>query len=39
MRKALMQHPGFAEYLAGCRQYYQKQEAIFLSPTTLSPLQ
>ena len=28
----------FAEYLAECRQYYLKQENVFLSPTELSPL-
>ena len=38
-RKALLAHPGFAEYLAECRQYYVEQEATFLSPTPLSPLQ
>lgn len=37
-RRALLAHPGFAEYLAECRQYYQKQESVFLSPTALSPL-
>lgn len=36
-RRRLLQHPGFSEYLAECRQYYLKQEAIFLSPTALSP--
>ncbi len=37
-RNALMQHPGFAEYLARCRNYYSKQETTFLSPTVLSPI-
>lgn len=37
-RAALMKHPGFAEYLARCRECYIEQEAIFLSPTPLSPL-
>ncbi len=38
-RRALLKHPGFAEYLAECRAYYVEQEAVFLSPTPLSPLQ
>lgn len=37
-RRDLLAHPGFAEYLARCRQYYVQQEAIFLSETELSPL-
>lgn len=37
-RAALLKHPGFAEYLARCRECYAEQEAIFLSPTVLSPL-
>ena len=38
-RADLMKHPGFAEYLARCRACYVHQESVFLSPTTLSPLQ
>jgi hypothetical protein len=38
-RAALMQHEGFAEYLARCRACYVEQEAVFLSPTALSPMQ
>jgi hypothetical protein len=38
-REKLLQHPGFSEYLARCRAMYVEQEAHFLSPTTLSPLQ
>lgn len=38
-RAALLKHPGFAEYLAECREYYVEQEAVFLSPTPLSPIQ
>ncbi len=37
-RAALMEHPGFAAYLARCRECYVRQEAVFLSPTALSPL-
>ena len=37
-REALLAHPGFAEYLARCREFYTEQEAIFLSETALSPL-
>jgi hypothetical protein len=37
-RQELLAHPGFADYLAECRQYYLKQENVFLSPTTLSTL-
>lgn len=37
-RQDLLAHPGFAEYLARCRQHYVQQEAIFLSETDLSPL-
>jgi len=37
-RRDLLAQPGFAEYLARCRQYYVQQEAIFLSETALSPL-
>ncbi len=37
-RAALMWHPGFTEYLARCRECYITQEAIFLSPTVLSPI-
>lgn len=37
-RQELLQHPGFAEYLARAREYYVNQEAIFLSPTELSPI-
>ncbi|RMH11029.1 MAG: NIPSNAP family protein [Gammaproteobacteria bacterium] len=37
-RQALLKHPGFAEYLEECRQHYVTQEAVFLSPTELSPL-
>jgi hypothetical protein len=37
-RIALLNHPGFKEYLTRCREYYIQQEAIFLSPTILSPL-
>jgi len=37
-REALLKHPGFAEYLARCRECYVAQEAIFLTPTSLSPL-
>ena len=37
-RKALLEHPGFAEYLAIARQNYIEQEVIFLSPTPLSPM-
>ena len=37
-RIALLKHPGFKEYLVRCREYYIQQEAIFLSPTFLSPL-
>jgi hypothetical protein len=38
-RAQLLRHPGFAEYLARCREAYVEQEAILLSPTNLSPLQ
>ena len=37
-REALLKHKGFADYLAQCRSYYLEQEAIFLSPTSLSPI-
>jgi NIPSNAP len=37
-RAALMKHPGFSEYVARCRECYINQEAIFLSPTAISPL-
>lgn len=37
-RAALLRHPGFAEYLARCRECYVEQECIFLAPTALSPL-
>ena len=37
-RQDLLNHPGFAEYLKIARQYYTEQEAIFLSPTELSPI-
>ena len=38
-RAELLRHPGFAEYLARCRECYAKQEAILLSSTPISPLQ
>jgi hypothetical protein len=37
-RAALLEHPGFAAFLARCRECYVTQEAVFLSPTALSPL-
>ncbi len=37
-RERLLRHPGFAEYLARCRECYMEQEAVFLDPTPLSPL-
>ena len=37
-RQALLEDPGFAEYLARCREHYMQQEAIFLTPTAISPL-
>lgn len=37
-RASLLQHPGFAEYLAECRSHYQQQDVVFLSPTALSPI-
>lgn len=39
MRKQLLAHPGFAEYLARCRDCYLKQESEILTATSLSPLQ
>lgn len=38
-RSQLLRHPGFEDYLARCREFYVEQEAVFLSPTPLSPLQ
>ncbi len=38
MRRQLLKHPGFMEYLERCRACYEEQEAIFLSPTRLSPM-
>ena len=38
-RAALLRDPAFVAYVAECRQYYVEQEATFLSPTPLSPLQ
>ncbi|WP_309384364.1 NIPSNAP family protein [Cerasicoccus frondis] len=38
MRRQLLQHPGFMDYLERCRAHYVSQEAIFLRPTDLSPL-
>ena len=38
MRKQLLKHPGFMDYLERCRAYYVKQESIFLSPTAISPM-
>lgn len=38
-RAALLRHPGFAAYLARCRECYLEQESILLAPTALSPLQ
>jgi len=37
-RQALLQDPDFAAYLVRARAYYVEQEAIFLSPTELSPI-
>lgn len=37
-RAALLQHPGFAEYLERCRALYVQQEAILMSPTPISPI-
>ncbi len=38
-RAALIASPGFAEYLAKCRDHYVEQEVTFLSATPLSPIQ
>lgn len=38
-RAALLADERFAEYLERCRRNYVQQEAIFLVPTVLSPLQ
>ncbi len=39
MRKQLLVHPGFAEYLSRCRECYLSQESEILTATCLSPLQ
>lgn len=37
-RAALLADPLFADYIAEVRTYYVEQEAVFLSPTPLSPI-